>query len=353
MNTLTRKTFTLVEIALALMVASVGIIGIMALFPVGLAKNKETISTRSAADAGDQFLHTMAAEVRADWEVTDAFPDIMPTMAEDTIVWSNGTVLENSNATFNFSALNVSDDFDPLVNQDGLFKVTQTTPGNVVDFTGVIRSWKELVEIGDPRLNGDVMPFGLVDASGGTDDVGFGFMNSEEYTLKHNSNGGVTAGNFGALNFSGQQGGGASLYEQFIISGGNSVQVGETYSPETGNMVGKTISGMQSRLDPTPYIRVPVVTSFPNGASQEVAIIGFLPFKLVAVSGTGNTAAIIKAVYIGSDIDGNASSTSSYKLTLKAEVSWPYELPYASRQTETFSLTLFKGGYVYSVDDAL
>jgi type II secretory pathway pseudopilin PulG len=341
-----KKMFTLVEIVLALMVTAVGIIGVMALFPVGLQKNKESISNRSAADAADQFLHSAVAKIGSDWETHNAFPLSISVADESDIFWSRDNWIESSNVDVKFSTINETDSFDYTINNTGMFRIAQITPGNITDFTAVIRSWKELVVVGDPRLNGDIMPWAVLEMNS---DVGRGFDYGEEYVIKYNAGSSVTPGNFGCVNFSGGGGGGASQYQDYIANGGIEASVGDQFYPQTGNMVGPTVNGVNSRLAVTPYIRIPVVSSFPNGSSQQVIIVEFLPFKLVAVSGHGNSGATVKAVYIGEDNNGDGVEATSEKLTLKAEISWPYHLPYSARQKEIYSLMMFKAGHLNSI----
>jgi hypothetical protein len=338
-----KKMFTLVEITLALGVAAVGIIGVMALFPAGLAKNKETISIRSASDSADQFLHIMAAKLRKDWRYKNTFPDTISVVDETNIVWSEQDILPDSNIVLKFSSINSSDNFNYVDHTDGVFFTQQITPGNHIDFEGVIRSWKVLDITEDQRLNGDIMPWGVLDASGGSDDVGYGFTNGEVYSIKNSSHGQVSPGNFGCINFAG--GGGAAGYLGFIESGGIEATIGDTFPPLTGNMVGPTISGVTSRLENTPYILIPVVSSFPNGANGVVTIVNFLPFKLIGVSGQGNSTSEVKAIYMGSDQNGvTVNNIVGEKITIKAEVSYPASLEYHLRKKEIFSLTLFRGG---------
>lgn len=261
------KKFTMVEIVLAIMVAAVGVIGVMALMPIGLSKNKDTVYQRTAADAADQFLHQTAAKIRSNWKVHNAFPEVKnEQLSEDEIYWSEEDYLIESKATrIQFSAINVTDEFDPEVHQHGIFRVTHVTLNNdksLDDFVGVIKAWKEITIDGDQRLNGDIMPWGVVQFN---DDIGRGFMYGEQYTLKYNSGGQVSSGNFGCVNFSGGGGGGAAQYQNHIENGGIEASVGDEYYPNTGNMVGPTIAGLETRLENSPYVLIPVVTEFGNG----------------------------------------------------------------------------------------
>lgn len=344
------KKFTLIEVVLALLVAAVGIIGTMALMPLGMEKNKESVWNLAASDSADQFLHSCAAKLRADWNYTRIFPNTIPTMSDENIIWSEENFVDSNSVDIKFSTVNSSDHFDLEVNQDGMFKVTQVTAGQYQDFTGEIRAWKELITIEDPRLNGDIMPWAIL-YDGNPNEIGLGFIFNEDYQLKYNAGSEVTPGNFGAVNFTTGQGGGARAYQSFIENGGINASVGDQFFPETGNMAGPTVQGVQSRLAQTPYIRIPVVGNFPNGSSERVTIIGFLPFRLNEVSGQGNSAATVTATYIGEDRNGDGASRASERIMLKAEVSWPFTLPYTARQKSIYSLGLFKGGQLISLGE--
>ena len=348
--------FTLVEIVLAILVVAAGIIAVMTLMPIGMTKNKESIGARSAADVGDQFLHAVAADANVNWDTLKALPDALPSMPEDQIVWSEQSILPDATAEIHFSAANVSDNFDPAAHQDGVFKAVQMTQANVVDFVAVIRAWKEVETIESKsegyvnKRMGDIVPLGIVDASNGTDTENYGLTPGQDYVLKQSGGNKLSPGNYGALALGGN---GAANFESNIINGYNNLSVGDSVPPETGNMAGPTITGINARLPHSPYVRIAVVSPFAQG-KKNVTIVAFLAFKLQKCVGSGNTGATVHATFIGASSSGNGDGDNSdsltgapsYKVTLKAEVSWPESLPYHQREKEIYSLKLFKGGNV-------
>jgi hypothetical protein len=297
----------------------------------------------------------MAADIRVDWDTVNCLPEALPAMPENTITWSDETILPNSNAYIRYSAVNADDSWDPNTHQDGLFKVTQITPANIVDFQGVIRAWKELVEIESTAqvekidiMQGDIMPMGIV-VNNPSDTLNFGFEEDKEYTIKASPKGQLAPGNYGALALGGS---GAKTYLSNILNGYNSLSVGQVVPSETGNIKGPTETGINERLESIQYVRLPVVTEFTNGKT-DVEVTAFLSFKLVGTDGSGG----VTAQYLGpattdgsgggsSSTSDDSTSSASYQLTLKCEVSWPETMVYEHRQKEIYSLKMFKGGAV-------
>lgn len=83
-------------------------------------------------------------------------------------------------------------------------------------------------------------------------------IKKQKYTLKYNSSGKeedvLGAGNFGALDLDGSNGGGASDYRERLAEGYEEIlKVGDIIIPESGNMAGPTDSGLQTRLNSCPH----------------------------------------------------------------------------------------------------
>lgn len=114
-----------------------------------------------------------------------------------------------------------------------------------------------------------------------------------EYKLKVDE-ADVDTGNFGVLALGGT---GASTYEQNLKNGyQNSIQVGDVLRTQTGNIAGKTKTGVQERLDACPYLAgqthhrdcsrillIPVYQpySFDSNQLKEVKITGFAYFYIL------------------------------------------------------------------------
>jgi Ca2+-binding RTX toxin-like protein len=139
----------MMEVVLALVVVVVAIVGIMGLLPVGIKANQTSVNQTNAADAADQFLHFIRAEVRQDWEFLDAFPSDKPAGGDADVVWSSASLLDDAYVVISFDAVNEDDVFDVSTHSSGIFRVVQRTEDLTVDFTGVMRVWTDVTEYPD------------------------------------------------------------------------------------------------------------------------------------------------------------------------------------------------------------
>ena len=81
------KGFSLVEVALALLVASVGILGVFSLFPAGLKMNKAAIDETQAAMFAEQVLNGIKAQaVTIPWNSVKGGISLPPPTPD---VWEN------------------------------------------------------------------------------------------------------------------------------------------------------------------------------------------------------------------------------------------------------------------------
>lgn len=61
---MTKWTFNMIELALALGVVAIGIAGIMVLFPIGLNASRDSMAETYAAESADQILHYLQFAIR-------------------------------------------------------------------------------------------------------------------------------------------------------------------------------------------------------------------------------------------------------------------------------------------------
>jgi len=340
-ETMSSLRFSIVEIVLSIMVIMIGIIGVIPLINIGVETNKKSIGISNSADSGSQFLNYVISMINEDGEFSNCLPDAIP-IDESLVVWSNQSLLDDSDVKIYFSSENEFDSFDYTRNISGQFLIKQFTTSNVIDFSAVIKSWKEREVINDPRYYGGIMPWGIVSSG---DDGSFGYENSVEYLLKYNSGHGSlsTHGNFGCLALGGN---GAGNYRSNIINGYNgSLSIGDVLSSEPGNMAGPTVQGLESVAIGT-YIRIPVVSQFSTGRC-EVTVLGFLPFRIVSdvSGGHGNRSAEVRAQYIGLTGEScyeNGNDILGMKYNIKCQVSWPSDVPYDQRTKRVYQSEIFR-----------
>lgn len=89
-----RSGFSLVEVTLALIVMTIGILGIMSMFPAGLDQNVRSINDTHAAFFAEEVFAGLAVEAETNWHQLEQF-DVMVAAANmwepATNVWFTGT----------------------------------------------------------------------------------------------------------------------------------------------------------------------------------------------------------------------------------------------------------------------
>ena len=153
MKSLKRKTkkFSLIEISVSIFIIAIVLTVVVSSLPVSLEANRNAIAKSNAADSADQFLNYMAARLETNWDELNAFPEYETLFSQDgsvitndqKLTYSDQTLIPDANIKIQFQADNVDDQWDSSTNSSGIFKVTQFTSANAVDFKGVIRAWKE------------------------------------------------------------------------------------------------------------------------------------------------------------------------------------------------------------------
>ena len=102
MSTKHSSGFTLVEVALALMVASVGLLGIFSLFPTGVKMNKTAVDETQAAMFAEQVLNGIKAQASiTPWNAVRNMT--LPPPTPD--VWENPSQLEVSDTGTSYETL--------------------------------------------------------------------------------------------------------------------------------------------------------------------------------------------------------------------------------------------------------
>jgi hypothetical protein len=145
-----RQAFNMVEIVLALVIIVIGIIGIMALFPVGQEASRHASGINSATDASDQFLRLFSSKLKDRWAILGALPteNPMDTIDDSNVNWQtrddNGVFRDMHGLSISYYDMNNNMAFDYTGDDrdySGLFKLEQMTGANIKDFTAVLRVW--------------------------------------------------------------------------------------------------------------------------------------------------------------------------------------------------------------------
>ena len=135
--------FTIVEIVLTIGFLVVGITSIMALFPVGLSANCDSLGGGYAADSADQFLHWYATQAKTDWATytgSDWLPTAKSTALVDGCEQDNWDTAESIGANLTYQKHAV---------ENGLFRLKSVQgigADEVIDFSGVYRFWQGSVD---------------------------------------------------------------------------------------------------------------------------------------------------------------------------------------------------------------
>ena len=139
LNPLNQAKFSMIELVLCLAVVVVGVIGVLGLFPVGLDTNKKTMGISFATDAGEQFLRFNASKIKNDWTWTNVFANSKPGSDESHLSWNDSAIFNAGNVY-----IKSTNDLDPEVDNNSGFFCLQQMTGENVDFTAVLRVWKNV-----------------------------------------------------------------------------------------------------------------------------------------------------------------------------------------------------------------
>ena len=131
--------FTMLELVLCLVVIAAVIIGIFALYPVGLKSTKKSMGTSFATDAGEQFLRYNAGKIKINWEWINVFANEKPGRDESQLRWDNSPIFDVGNVR-----IKPTTDFDASVDSNSGFFLLEQLTEEKADFTAVLRIWKDL-----------------------------------------------------------------------------------------------------------------------------------------------------------------------------------------------------------------
>ncbi len=143
------KHFTLVEITLAIGIIAMGMVGVMALLPIGFNATRDAIGDNVSSDLADQFLHLMAMQAQRNSAAWVAWVGPSGSISE--------TKPNNASEELELKAVfpgGATPNADPILPGTSVYATDKTgvfhaEAGNslVTDFRAVIAVWKSVPRI--------------------------------------------------------------------------------------------------------------------------------------------------------------------------------------------------------------
>lgn len=148
------SAFSMVELVLALGLVAVGLVSIMALFPIGVSAGRDAMAEGCSGNAAEQLLHRVEYLLRhgtGGWTTrVAAIRNSQPSATQSAdfsidgvtaMANTNGTVFENSAITGVYKVIRYIDE-----NDDGAYNIT----GDILDFEAIMTVWRAQVVIPTP-----------------------------------------------------------------------------------------------------------------------------------------------------------------------------------------------------------
>ncbi len=149
MRRIKRQSFNLIEIVLAIGAVAIGIVSIMALFPIGANASRDAMAEGYAAALADQILHHYASLARTSWSNVLALPedngvgsdlnDFSPTLE------GGKTIYPKPGQTGVYKIIQYRD-----LDGDGSFSATEP-----LDFEAIVTVWRSRSDIFDLNQDGN------------------------------------------------------------------------------------------------------------------------------------------------------------------------------------------------------
>ena len=152
-----KHPFNMIEISFALLVIAIGVTTIFGLIPIGSLAHASAVNQNQAADAAENSLNLLAAEVQRNWATLITANGIV-TQPDTT---GSSIPMDSDDAGgFLTSWEHVADSSNISTNKAGLYEFTGTSSGShyrfiqvttmsdgtkVRDFDGIVRVWQSTV----------------------------------------------------------------------------------------------------------------------------------------------------------------------------------------------------------------
>ena len=163
--------FTLVEVTLAIAVIAIGMVGVLALFPVGFQASRDAVGDNYSSQLADQTLHLIALQAKSyhgdgqgqgddgwgDWITGDSARRATGT---ETLPSSQPTDLDFSSNDINTAKNNPflgTDEFGLYQKANGVYYL-ESKSGGIVDFSAVVAIWQVPATV---DIDGDGTPYDI------------------------------------------------------------------------------------------------------------------------------------------------------------------------------------------------
>ncbi len=139
----TLRAFSMLEIIMSLVIASLGLVSVAAMYSTGLDMNRGSVNELVALETADQFLKYNVNKIRGDWDWTNLFANQKPGTVEPDFNhgWAEDAVFAIGDVRIRpESSMNVLDN-----DNSGFFLVEKGSDVNGgSEMLAVIRLWKEV-----------------------------------------------------------------------------------------------------------------------------------------------------------------------------------------------------------------
>jgi type II secretory pathway pseudopilin PulG len=141
-----KKFFNMIELTLAIAVVGIGMVGIMALFPVGVNASRDAVGDNYAADSVEQMLTYIATACQDTPATLNNWTTYVGTVATDGRIkeYAYASQLYDDNITVPTTRISNTNIFTTTLGND-IYGIKQPATGNA-DFTAHVKLWKAKIE---------------------------------------------------------------------------------------------------------------------------------------------------------------------------------------------------------------
>ena len=141
------KSFTLVEITMAIGIIGIGMTGVMALLPIGFNATRDAMADNYSSNMADQFLHIIASQAKQNWATwivgSTKIKEFMPIFdPPDTPDKGNALFGDGSGGMITPTTVDAFGLYETSIS--GVY-YAEARSGSIKDFSAHIKVWKSPV----------------------------------------------------------------------------------------------------------------------------------------------------------------------------------------------------------------